>query len=139
MVRSSVSCGCADLTIARALLQKHSYLWFRAIISLEFFHNVRAGAKCHKIHDTLAWAFAVQTRWSVISHSVCESTTANQQILFKGYSSVDIRTHWQRGHWSVWPSENGGVSVLEGLSTVCKTNLFGNDWRTVTVIINISV
>ena len=31
-------------TIARLLLQKHAYLWFRAIVSLEFFHMVRAGA-----------------------------------------------------------------------------------------------
>ena len=49
VVRSSVSSGGAYLTIAHALLQKHSYLWFRAVISLLFFRMVRAGAYCHKI------------------------------------------------------------------------------------------
>ena len=53
VVRSSVSSGGAYLTIAPALLQKHSYLWFRAVKSLLFFHLVRAGAllpkqKSHK-------------------------------------------------------------------------------------------
>ena len=38
VVRPSVSRGGAYLTIAHALLQKHSYLRFRAIISLVFFH-----------------------------------------------------------------------------------------------------
>ena len=37
----AVSCGGAYLKIARALLQKHSYLWFRAVISLVFYHMVR--------------------------------------------------------------------------------------------------
>ena len=36
VVRSSVSSGGAYLTIAHALLQKHSYLWFRGVISLLF-------------------------------------------------------------------------------------------------------
>ena len=49
------------LTIAHAFLQKHSYLWFRAIISLVFFHMVRVGAHWHKIHDIHAFAF-VQTK-----------------------------------------------------------------------------
>ena len=63
MVRSSVSCGGAYLTIAHALLQKHPlYLWFNAIISLVFFHMVRAGAYWHKIQDIHACAFAVQTK-----------------------------------------------------------------------------
>ena len=62
MVRSSVSCGGAYLTIAHALLQKHSYLRLRAIISLVFFHMVRAGACWHKIHDIHACTFAVQTK-----------------------------------------------------------------------------
>ena len=44
VVRSSVSGGCEYLTIAHALLQKHSYLWFRAMISLVFFHMIHAGA-----------------------------------------------------------------------------------------------
>ena len=35
--------------IADALLQKHSCLWFIAIISLVFFHIVRAGAYWHNI------------------------------------------------------------------------------------------
>ena len=39
-----MSCGGAYLPTAHALLGKHSYLLFRAIISLVFFHMVRAGA-----------------------------------------------------------------------------------------------
>ena len=56
------------LTIAHALLQKHSYLWFRNIISLVFFHMVRAGAYWHKIHtkqSAIAFGFvrlSVKTR-----------------------------------------------------------------------------
>ena len=61
-VRSSVSCGGAYLTIAYALLQKHSNLWFRAFISLVFFHMVRADANWHKIHGIHACAFGVQTK-----------------------------------------------------------------------------
>ena len=67
VVGSSGSCGDAYLTLAHALLQKHSYSWFRAIISLVFFDMVRAGVSWHKIHDTHACAFAVQTKKSVIS------------------------------------------------------------------------
>ena len=37
LVRSSVSCGGGYLTIAHALLKKHSYFRFRAIISLVCF------------------------------------------------------------------------------------------------------
>ena len=48
--------------IAHALFQKHSYSCVRAIISLVFFHMVRAGVSLHKIHDTHACAFAVQTK-----------------------------------------------------------------------------
>ena len=62
VVRSIVSCGGAYLTIAHTLLQKHSYLWFRAFISLVFYRMVRAGAYWHKIHDNHACAFAVQTK-----------------------------------------------------------------------------
>ena len=62
VVGSSVSCGGAYLTIAHALLQKHPCSWFRAIISLVFFHMVRAAVSWHKIHDTHACAFAVQTK-----------------------------------------------------------------------------
>ena len=62
VVRSSTSYARAYLTIAHAFLQKHSYLWFRAIISLVFFHMVRAGAYWHKIHDIHAFAFVVQTK-----------------------------------------------------------------------------
>ena len=62
VVSSSLSCGGAYLTIAHALLQKQSYLWFRAIISLVFFHMLRIGAYWHKIHDIHAGAFAVQTK-----------------------------------------------------------------------------
>ena len=51
VVRSSVSCGGAHLMIADALLLKHSCLWFIPVISLVFFHIVRAGAYWHKIHD----------------------------------------------------------------------------------------
>ena len=54
------------ITIAHALLQKHSCLWFRDIISLVFFHMIRAGAYWHKVHDH-ACTFAVNTKWSVIS------------------------------------------------------------------------
>ena len=61
VVRSSVPCGGAYLTIANALLQKHSYLMFRATLSLVFFHMVR-GAHWQKIHDIHACAFAVQTK-----------------------------------------------------------------------------
>ena len=60
VVRSSASCGSAYLTIAHALLQKHSYLWFRVIISLMFFHMVRAGAYWHEVHDLHACEFAIQ-------------------------------------------------------------------------------
>ena len=67
VVRSSVYCGGAYLKIAHALLQKHSYFWFRAIISLVCFHMVRVCAYWHKIHDIHACAFAVQTKQSVIS------------------------------------------------------------------------
>ena len=67
VVRSSTSYNRAYLTIAHAFLQKHSYLWFRAIISLVFFHMVRAGAYWHKIHDIHACAFAVQTKESFAS------------------------------------------------------------------------
>ena len=42
-----------------------SYLWFRAIINLTFFHLVRAGAYWHKIHDIHVCAFAVHTKESV--------------------------------------------------------------------------
>ena len=73
VVGSSVSCGGAYLTIAHALLQKHCYLWLRAIISVVFFHMVRAGVSWHKIHDTHACAFAVQTKQSVISFGFCFS------------------------------------------------------------------
>ena len=62
VVRSSLSCGGAYLTIAHALLQKHSYIWFRAIISLVFFHMVRAGVYWHKIPDIHACVFAVKTK-----------------------------------------------------------------------------
>ena len=55
------------LEVVHALLKKHSYLWFRAIISLMFFHMVRYGAYRHKIHDIHAYAFAVDTKYSVIS------------------------------------------------------------------------
>ena len=44
VVRSSAPCGDAYLMNAHALLQKHSYLWFRAIASLVFLHMVRASA-----------------------------------------------------------------------------------------------
>ena len=47
MVRSSVASGGARLTIADALLQKQSYLWFIAVVRLVFFHMVRAGAQVH--------------------------------------------------------------------------------------------
>ena len=67
MVRSNVSCGGAYLTIAHLLLQKHYYLWFRAIISLVLFHVVRAGPYWHKTHDIHACAFALHTKKSVIS------------------------------------------------------------------------
>ena len=78
VVRSSVSrCG-GHLTIADALLQKHFYLWFMAIISVVFFHMVRAGAYWHKIHAI---------------HAGCSLTTA-----FSGpKSSRDFREtdrHW---------------------------------------------
>ena len=59
------------LTIGHALWQKnwqkHSYLWFRAVRSLVFFHMVRAVAYWHKIHDIHTCAFAVQTKQSVLS------------------------------------------------------------------------
>ena len=42
---SSVSCGGAHLTIADALLQKHSCLWFIAIISLVFYVLVHTRTK----------------------------------------------------------------------------------------------
>ena len=64
---SSLFCGGAHQTIADALLQKHSCLWFLAMIRLAFFHMVRAGAYWHKIHDIHACAFAVQTKQSVTS------------------------------------------------------------------------
>ena len=67
VVRSSVSCRGAYLTITHALLQKHSYLWFIVTISFLFFHMVRAGASWHKIHDIHACAFTIQTKQSVIS------------------------------------------------------------------------
>ena len=67
MVRLSVSYGGAYLTIGHALLQKHSYLWFRAVISVVFVHMVRAGAYWHKIDDIRACAFAVRKKLSVIS------------------------------------------------------------------------
>ena len=62
MVRSSLSCGGAYLTIAHALLQKDSYIWFRAISSFVFFHMVRAGVYWHKIRDIHACAFAVKAK-----------------------------------------------------------------------------
>ena len=67
VVRSIVASGGASLTIADALLQKQYYLWFIAVVRLVFFHVVRAGAYSHKIHDIYACAFAVQTKYSVIS------------------------------------------------------------------------
>ena len=67
MVPISVSCGGTHLTIANALLQRHSWLWFIAIISLAFFHIIRAGAYWHKIHDMHACAFAVQKKNSSLS------------------------------------------------------------------------
>ena len=57
VVGSSVPYEGAYLTIAHALWQKHSYSWFRAIISPVFFDMVRAGVSWHKIHDTHACAF----------------------------------------------------------------------------------
>ena len=65
MVRSNVCCGGTHLTIEDALLPKYSCLWFRAIISLVFFHMVRAGAYWHKKHDIHACAFTVQTKYVV--------------------------------------------------------------------------
>ena len=62
VVCSSLSCSRACLTIAHAPLKKHSYLWFRAIFSLMFFHMLRAGTYWHKIHDIHACAFAVHTK-----------------------------------------------------------------------------
>ena len=44
------------------VLQKHSYLWFRAVISLVFFHMVQPGAYWHKINDLYACAFAAHTK-----------------------------------------------------------------------------
>ena len=67
MVRSIVASGGVRLTIADALLLKQCYLWFIALIRLVFFHMVRAGAYSLKIHDICACAFAVQTKYSVIS------------------------------------------------------------------------
>ena len=48
-------------------LHSRSYLFFRAIKSLVFFHMVLTGAYWHKIHDIHACAFAEQTKLSVIS------------------------------------------------------------------------
>ena len=62
-----MSCSGAYLTIAHALSQKHSYLWFRGITSVVFFHMVRAGTNWHKIHDIHACAFTVQTKYLVTS------------------------------------------------------------------------
>ena len=62
-----VSCGGAYLTIAHALLQKHFYLWFRAIISLVFFHVVRAGEYWHKIHDILTHVHSLYKQNSPLS------------------------------------------------------------------------
>ena len=67
VVRSSVPYSAAYLRITHALLQKHSYLRFRAVKSLVFFHMVQAGAQWHKTHDIHAWAFTVHTKQSVIS------------------------------------------------------------------------
>ena len=53
--------------IADALLQKHFCLCFIAIISLVFFQMIRDGAYWHKIYHIHACAFAVQTKYSVIS------------------------------------------------------------------------
>ena len=62
MVRSSVSCGGAYLTITHALLQKHLVNGSEPLQILYFsifFH--RAGEYWHKIHGIHACAFAVQT------------------------------------------------------------------------------
>ena len=62
VVRSSVSCSEPYLTLAHAFLQKHSYIWFRAILTLVFFHMVRAGVYWHHILDIHACVFAVKTK-----------------------------------------------------------------------------
>ena len=43
-------------------LQMRFCLWFIAVISLVFFHMVRAGAHWHKIHEIHACAFGVQKK-----------------------------------------------------------------------------
>ena len=79
MVRSNVCCCGTHLTIEDALLPKHSCLCFRAIISLVFFHMVRAGAYWHKIHDIHACAFAVQTKY-VVSWSLRNQKSSRGRV-----------------------------------------------------------
>ena len=73
--------------IADALLLKHSCLWFIAVISLVFFHVVRAGAYWHKIHDVHTCAFAVKTKWSVISFGFLF-----QRLLWRHCKTFNIET-----------------------------------------------
>ena len=73
--------------IADALLLKHSCLWFIAVISLVFFHIVRAGAYWHKIHDVHTCAFAVKTKWSVISFGFLF-----QRLLWRHCKTFNIKT-----------------------------------------------
>ena len=43
-------------------MKDHGKLIVEAIISLVFFHMVRTVVSWHKIHDTHAFAFAVETK-----------------------------------------------------------------------------